>query len=140
MKNIGFVFQDYFLDLNLKAYENVMLPMYANKKINKKDRKRISENLLEKVGLLDRKNHYPNQLSGGEQQRISIARSLANDPDFILADEPTGNLDEKNEKIVFELLKKLANEGKCIIVVSHSKEVTNYADEIINLKNGNIVK
>lgn len=138
MKFIGFVFQDYFLDVNLKSYENVILPMYANKNISKKERKNKAIQLLNKVGMNNRIYHFPNQLSGGEQQRVAIARALANNPNYILADEPTGNLDEENEKIVFELLKKLTLEGKCVIVVSHSKEVLKYSDYIINLKNGRI--
>lgn len=138
MKNIGFIFQDYFLDIHLKAYENVILPMYANLNIPRKDRRKLADKLLKSVDMLDRANHYPKELSGGEQQRIAIARALANDPDYILADEPTGNLDDKNAKIVFTLLKKLTKEGKCVIVVSHSQEVADYADEVINIRNGSI--
>lgn len=140
MNNIGFVFQDYFLDKYLRAYENVMLPMLINKEILKEDRKRIAIELLTSVGLADRVNHFPRELSGGEQQRICLARALANNPDYILADEPTGNLDEDNETKILEMLKKLSQEGKCVIVVSHSNEVKKYADEIINLKGGKMVK
>ncbi len=140
MSNIGFIFQDYNLDYNLTAIDNVMLPMLINPNINKKDRKMIAETLLIKLGLQERINHYPRELSGGEQQRVAIARALANDPDIILADEPTGNLDEKNEELVFQELKKLSSEGKCVIVVTHSNEMAKYADEILLLKDGLLIK
>ena len=137
---IGFIFQDYFLDEYLKAYENVMYPMLVNEKINKKAMKGMAIRLLEKVDLKDRFDHFPKELSGGEKQRVAIARALANNPDIIIADEPTGNLDKTNEKKVFELLKKLSNEGKCIIVVSHSEEVKKYADVLYELDDRNIVE
>jgi len=140
MKEIGFVFQDYYLDEYMSAKENIMLPMLINKNIEKQSREYLADQLLNKVNLADRANHLPKELSGGEQQRVCIARALANNPTIILADEPTGNLDEKNEKIIFEYLKKLSKEGKCIIVVSHSEEVKKYADKIINLKEGKLVK
>jgi len=130
---IGFIFQDYFLDEYLKAYENVMYPMLINENINKSDMKNLAEKLLAKVNLSDRDEHYPKELSGGEKQRVAIARALANNPDVIIADEPTGNLDKTNEKKVFELLKSLSKEGKCIIVVSHSDVVKNYADKLYEL-------
>lgn len=100
-EKIGFVFQDYFLDPYLKAYENVMVPMVVNKKIQG-DKKELALSILDSVGLLNRTNHFPKELSGGEQQRVAIARAMVNDPKYILADEPTGNLDRKNEKIIFE--------------------------------------
>lgn len=137
---IGFIFQDYFLDEYLKAYENVMYPMLVNEKINKKAMKGMAIRLLEKVDLKDRFDHFPKELSGGEKQRVAIARALANNPDIIIADEPTGNLDKTNEKKIFELLKKLSNEGKCIIVVSHSEEVKKYADILYELDDRNIVE
>lgn len=139
MENIGFIFQDYYLDENLRAYENVMLPMLINKKIDKSDRKTKAIDLLKNIGLGDRVNHYPKELSGGEQQRVCIARALANNPDYLLGDEPTGNLDEENEIKILETLKKLSLNGKCVIVVSHSNEVRNYADEVLFIKNGKLV-
>ncbi len=138
MKYIGFVFQDFYLDEHLKAYENVMLPMLINKNIKKSERKEKAIKLLTELGLSERINHYPREMSGGEQQRVAIARSLANDPKIILADEPTGNLDETNEKLVFETLKKLAQNGKCVIVVTHSEEIKNYADEILKINKGKL--
>ena len=140
MKNIGFVFQDYYLDIDLKAIDNVILPMIINRNITKSDRKKKAKELLEFVGLGDRMNHYPRELSGGEQQRVAIARCLANDPSIILCDEPTGNLDEANETIIFKMLKDLSKKGKCVVVVSHSNEIKKYADEVISLKGGKLVK
>lgn len=138
MNKIGFIFQDFYLDEHMTALENVMLPMIINKNIKKNDRKSIALDLLKKVDMLERANHLPKELSGGEQQRVAIARALANNPDIILADEPTGNLDEKNEKIIFEELKKLSKNGKCVIVVSHSKEVKEYADVVMNIQKGEL--
>ena len=88
--------------------------------------------------IIDKENYFPSELSGGEQQRIAIARALANNPEIILADEPTGNLDKENESIIFSLLKKLSLKGKCVIVVSHSDSIKKYADEIIQINNGMI--
>ena len=133
---IGFVFQNYYLNNNLRAYENVMLPMLINEKYKNIDIKKRAIDLLVKVGLKERINHYPKQMSGGEQQRVAIARALANDPSIILADEPTGNLDEENEKFILEILKEKANEGKCVIIVSHNPIVKNYADVVINMSRG----
>jgi len=138
-KYIGFIFQDFNLDEYLKAYENVIFPMLINKDISKSEREVKACNLLNYLDLGDRINHYPRELSGGECQRVAIARSLANNPEIILADEPTGNLDEENEQKVFSILKKLSKEGKCVIVVSHSNEVKKYADIIYRLEKGSII-
>lgn len=138
MKKIGFIFQDFYLDNNMTAVENIILPMLINKTIEKKSRKSLALHLLEKVKLIDRANHFPHELSEGEQQRVCIARALANDPSIILADEPTGNLDESNEKMIFAYLKEMSNDGKCVIVVSHSEEVKKYADVVIKLNNGEL--
>lgn len=136
---IGFVFQDYYLNNTMKAYENVMLPMLINKKYKNKNITKMAEMLLCEVGLEDRIKHYPKQLSGGEQQRVAIARAIANNPDIILADEPTGNLDEANEKYILTILKKMANRGKCVIIVSHNPLIKEYADIVINMKKGNFM-
>lgn len=133
LKNIGFVFQDFFLDEYLTSLENVMLPMIINPNIKKEDKRIRAISLLEKLGLKERLEHYPKELSGGEKQRVALARALANNPDYILADEPTGNLDEENELKIFEEFKKLSQEGKCIIVVSHSKTIEKFADEILKI-------
>lgn len=134
----GFVFQDFYLDEYLKAYENVMFPMIINKNIPKKERKEKAYKLLNDLGLNDRLNHFPKELSGGERQRVAIARSLANNPKVILADEPTGDLDADNEEKIFSILKDLSSQGKCVIVVSHSEKVKEYADEIYYIDYGKI--
>lgn len=136
MKHIGFIFQEYNLNPYLKAYENVIVTMLINKKIKPQNRLSKAENLLSDVGLFERKDHFPKELSGGEQQRVAIARALANNPDIIIADEPTGNLDKKNEKIIFKILKQMAESGKCVIVVSHSDEISSYADVNLLLEDG----
>ena len=136
MKNIGFVFQSFLLNKYMTVEENVLEPLLINKKYSKEDRKRRVEKLIEEVGLSERKKHFPRELSGGEEQRVAIARALANDPKIILADEPTGNLDKKNEIKIFEIIKKLSKEGKCIVVVSHSSIIKEYADVIFNLEEG----
>lgn len=137
-KGIGFIFQNYCLDPNLKSFENVMLPMYINEEIKKEQRKDYAIKLLEYVNLKDRMNHFPRELSGGEQQRVAIARALANNPKVIIADEPTGNLDEYNEEIIFGILKKLAEAGRCVIVVSHNDNILKYADDVLYMKNGKL--
>lgn len=138
MSNIGFVFQEFLLDPNLKAYENVMMPLYINKDVAVSERKTKVFEMLKKLSLEDRFEHFPNELSGGEQQRVAIARALINNPTLILADEPTGNLDEKNQSDIFELLKKLSREDKCVIVVSHTSEIKKYADVIYKLEDGKL--
>ncbi len=137
-KKIGFVFQSFYLNPKLTAIENVMLPMYINKDIESKNRRKKALKLLTNFGLENRINHYPKELSGGEQQRIAIARALANDPDFILADEPTGNLDVKNEEIVYNTLRELANDGKAVIVVSHNESIKKYADKVLYMESGKL--
>ena len=139
-KEIGFIFQEFLLDKYLKAYENVIFPMLVNKDILPKERKKRALELLNMLGLEDRVNHFPKELSGGEQQRVAIARALANNPNIILADEPTGDLDEENEAKIFNILKELSKKGKCVIVVSHSNEVKKYADIVYKLKDGKITE
>lgn len=138
MNNIGFVFQDFNLDPYLNALETVMMPLYLNKKIKKEDREKISKDILTKLNLENRLEHFPNELSGGEAQRVAIARALVNNPNIILADEPTGNLDEELETEIFKILKSLTKENKCVIVVSHSSKIKEYADVVYTLKDGKI--
>ena len=139
-KKIGFVFQSFYLNPLLKAFENVMLPLNINCKLSEKEKKKTAVEKLKYFGLTDRINHFPFELSGGEQQRVAIARALINDPDIILADEPTGSLDSKNTKMILDLLRKMADEGKCVIVVSHSDNIKQYADEILYIENNKLSK
>ena len=131
-KYIGFVYQFYNLIPALTVKENILLPaLFDGRKISDKK----LEELVKKLGLINKMDAYPNDLSGGQQQRVAIGRALINHPKIILADEPTGNLDEENEKIIFEKLKKLSKDGKCVIVVSHSNNAKKYADVIFELCN-----
>jgi len=137
-KKIGFIFQQFNLVPNLTVRENVMLPMLFQE-TEKEERERKAEELLELVGLGNRADHYPNQISGGEQQRVAIARALANDPKIILADEPTGNLDTKTGHKIMEFLTKLNEEGKTIIIVTHDPEIAKeYARIIYFMRDGKI--
>jgi len=139
-KTIGFVFQLYNLIPYLSAIENVEMPMMVSS-ISKDERRKRAKWLLEQLGLGDKIWKRPTELSGGEQQRVAIARALANNPKIILADEPTGNLDTSNSKIVVSLLKKINREmGVTIIVVTHNMEVAYETDRIIYLRDGVIVK
>ena len=137
-KEIGFVFQSFYLNPLMKAYENVMLPMYLDKSLTKEARIKKAYELLELVGLRKRANHFPKELSGGEQQRVAISRSLANDPHIILADEPTGNLDPENTLKILDILKGLSKKGKCVIIVSHDEVVKKYADIVLRIENNSI--
>lgn len=137
--NIGFIFQNYNLISSLTAEENILFPMQLAGVELELQNKRVNE-LLEKVKLSERREHLPFQLSSGEQQRIGIARALANDPPIILADEPTANLDKKSIEIIAELFKELNKEGKTIIVVTHDQRFLNYAYRIITIDDGKIIQ
>ncbi|MEK6894827.1 MAG: ABC transporter ATP-binding protein [Nanoarchaeota archaeon] len=139
-KKIGFIFQSFNLIPNLTAKENVMLPMLFQK-VPLEEREARGRQLLRLVELDTRMDHYPNQLSGGQQQRVAIARALANDPEIILADEPTGNLDTRTGEHVMDMLTKLNNQGKTIILITHSPEVAmDHAKIIYWLKDGKVEK
>jgi len=135
---IGFVFQSYNLIPQLTVLENIEVPLYYQKRLTTKDRLRAHE-LAEMVGLADRLKHRPTQLSGGQQQRVAIARSLINDPYFILADEPTGNLDSVTTEEILTLLGGLNEEGKTIIMVTHEPDVGQRAKRITRLKDGMVL-
>lgn len=137
-EKIGFIFQTFNLYPSLTARENVELPMTIMERNSGMRRDRSIE-LLRKVGLGERVDHLPTELSGGERQRVSIARSLANDPEIILADEPTGNLDSKMGVEIMKIFKKLHEEGKTIIMVTHEKSISDFSDRIIHVKDGNII-
>jgi putative ABC transport system ATP-binding protein len=134
---IGFVFQSYNLIQQLTVLENIEVPLFYLGQVTWKSRKRCVE-LAAMVGLADRLSHRPTQLSGGQQQRVAIARSLVNDPYFILADEPTGNLDSVTTEEILQLLDRLNEEGRTIILVTHESNVGNRARRVIWLKDGNI--
>ena len=136
-KFIGFVFQDFYLLSDVTAWYNVALPMIYNR-VPPRTRKERAINLLEEVGLADRINHLPNQLSGGERQRVTIARALSNNPEIILADEPTGNLDSVTGEGVMQIFYKLHEEGKTVIIVTHEHYVADQAERKIHLKDGMI--
>ena len=133
---IGLIFQQFHLVNYLTAVENVMLAQYYHSIPDEKE----ALEALERVGLADRAKHLPSQLSGGEQQRVCVARALINHPEIILADEPTGNLDDANEEIVVELFRKLHEEGTTLIVVTHDPEVAETAQRMVVLRNGKISK
>jgi putative ABC transport system ATP-binding protein len=133
---IGFIFQSFYLLPHLNAIENVMLPMYLDKSLSFEQMEDKAKALLIDLGLFERLNHYPLELSAGEQQRVAIARAMANSPKIIIADEPTGNLDEENEKYVFGMLRKMTLDGKTVIVVSHNKDILNYSDINLTIKEG----
>jgi len=138
-KRIGFVFQQFNLMHNLSALENVMLPMVFQR-MPEASRIERGKLLLTSLGLEKRFYHRPNELSGGERQRIAIARSLANDPEIIVADEPTGNLDSATGKKIMDVLKKLNKENKkTLVVVTHDPEIASHAEKTVHIKDGEIV-
>ncbi len=138
-RKIGFVFQQFNLLPNLNALENVMLPMIFQKVV-KEERIERAKKLLKAVGLEKRIDHKPAELSGGEQQRIAIARSLSNDPEIVIADEPTGNLDSSTGKMIMEILSDFhKNEKKTIVVVTHDSNIAEYSEQIVNIRDGEIV-
>ncbi|MFJ7936352.1 ABC transporter ATP-binding protein [Sporosarcina sp. NPDC096371] len=137
--NIGFVFQQFHLLPTLTALENVLIPLF-NRTIHFDKKERAIE-LLNLVGLADKLNSFPSQLSGGQQQRVAIARALIAQPDWILADEPTGNLDTETGNIIFELLQQLNREKKCgVIFVTHDPLLAEKASRVIEMKDGSIKK
>ncbi|AJD02218.1 ABC transporter ATP-binding protein [Campylobacter lari] len=131
-EKIGLIFQQFHLIPYLNALENVMLAQFYHSSIEQKD----AIMAIEKVGLSHRLTHLPSQLSGGEQQRLCIARALVNDPEILLADEPTGNLDEANEKNILELFCKLKQDGKTIVLITHNPDLATFADRTIILSHG----
>src|SRR5436190_11637906 len=135
-EKVGFIFQQFHLIPYLTAVENVMLAQYFHSMTDEQE----AREALERVGLKGRADHLPAQLSGGEQQRVCIARALSNDPKIVLADEPTGNLDAANEQIVLHLLADLHTQGRTILMVTHGENVGRCADRRINLEHGRIVE
>lgn len=138
-KRVGFVFQTFNLLPRFSALKNVELPtVYSG--IPSKERERKAKEMLEIVGLSDRASHRPNELSGGEQQKVAIARALVNDPAIILADEPTGNLDSKSGEEIIAIFEKLNEKGRTILIVTHERDIALHAKRLIHLKDGVIIK
>ena len=136
-KNISIVYQFNNLISDLRAIDNVILPLLINN-LNKNESFKKAENLLNKLGLKERLNHYPHELSGGEQQRVAIARALINEPELILADEPTGNLDSKTANEVFEILLSLKSKERLIIFATHNRELSDKADIQLAIQDSNV--
>jgi putative ABC transport system ATP-binding protein len=137
---IGFIFQTFNLLPRLSALENVKMPLMYKDNTQEKSRKALALEKLKQVGLEDRVEHRPNQLSGGQQQKVAIARALINKPDLILADEPTGNLDSKSGKEIMDIITRLHKKKNTIILVSHDLKLAKMAQRIIHIKDGQIIK
>ena len=139
-QKLGFVFQSYNLLPRVSALDNVMLPMLYDNRNNTSEEEQRSRALkaLEQVGLAERVNHQPHELSGGQCQRVAIARALVNEPVLILADEPTGNLDTKSSIEIMNILSKLHDEGKTIVMVTHENDIASYAQRIIHFRDGRV--
>ncbi|MCA1926904.1 MAG: ABC transporter ATP-binding protein [Calditerrivibrio sp.] len=135
---VGFIFQSFYLIPYSSVLENVLLPIYYSGK-DLKQHTELAKNLLGQLGLYDKRNNKPNQLSGGQQQRVAIARALINEPEIILADEPTGQLDSETARDIMEYLTKLNQSGKTILLVTHDHATASYAKKIIKIADGEIV-
>lgn len=139
-KNIGIIFQFFNLIPTLTVWQNLILPLELNGKQSTSDFE-VARSLLAEVGLLDRRDTYPDRLSGGEQQRVALARALVHDPRLVLADEPTGNLDDETGKTVMQMLDRLTRKaGKNLVLVTHSPEAAAFADQIYDLRDGLLVR
>src|SRR3989338_3779803 len=139
-EKIGFVFQSFHLIPSMSALDNVLLPMSFKKTFVGNEEKKRAEKLLDLVGLKKRKDHRPAQLSGGERQRVAIARALANEPEILLADQPTGNLDSQSGKEIIDLLVNLNKEGTTLVLITHDQNIAKYAEKIVRIKDGKIEK
>lgn len=138
--HLGFVFQDYHLVPNLSAQENVSLPLLLKNEMSRRERDKLSGELLDSVGLSHRYTHFPSSLSGGEKQRVAIARALSNQPKIILADEPTGNVDTETEMKIIEIFQVLKKQGVGMLIVTHNEIFKQYADHLYTLKQGELEK
>lgn len=139
-EKIGFIFQSFYLNKNLNALDNVILPLFIKNNLNLNEKYLKAKKILKSLDMESKYNNFPDELSGGEQQRVAIARALINNPDIILADEPTGSLDINSEKEILNILQELRNNDKCVIVVTHSNEVLKYADIILKISNGELIE
>lgn len=138
-QHIGFIFQSFNLIDELTVEQNIELPLYYHK-VPKEERKRLVDKVLQRVDIAHRRKHLPAKLSGGQQQRVAIARAIVTQPDLILADEPTGNLDSKNSEQVMELLQELNQEGSTIVMVTHAPEHVCYGTRVLELLDGKVLK
>jgi putative ABC transport system ATP-binding protein len=138
-QSVGFVFQNFNLLSYLTLMENVMLPL-ATLKVKKKEKQMMAYNALERVGLGAKVKRLPGQISGGEQERVAIARAIVNKPPILLADEPTGNLDTKTGKLIMEFLRSLNEEGITIVMVTHSMEYSHFARRVLHMSDGMLVQ
>ncbi|MBI5778315.1 MAG: ABC transporter ATP-binding protein [Planctomycetes bacterium] len=138
-KKIGFVFQNFNLLARTSALENVELPLFYGSSLTGKERHRRAKAILEQLGLGDRIRHYSSQLSGGQQQRVAIARALVNQPKFLLADEPTGNLDSKSSKEIMEIVRTLNEQGLTIVMITHEPDIAEFARKRFQMKDGVII-
>ncbi len=137
LKKIGFIFQQFNLLSRATALSNVLMPT-SYSSVSKKIAQKRANDLLKKVGLSDRQKHKPSELSGGEMQRVAIARALINDPEIVLADEPTGNLDSKSGQEIMKILLNLNKEGKTIVIITHDQKIADYAQKTIHILDGKI--
>lgn len=139
LSDLGYVFQDYALIPELTAVENVMIPLLM-KGLSKNEARKVSKKMLERIGLSHRIDNKPSQLSGGEQQRVSIARATAHNPKILFADEPTANLDTASGNSIIELFREIHKNGQTIVMVTHEEEYAKYCDRVIYLEDGEITK
>jgi putative ABC transport system ATP-binding protein len=135
-KKIGFVFQNFNLLSRTSALENVELPLFYGSSLTTKERHKRAKEILEQMGLGDRTRHYSSQLSGGQQQRVAIARALVNQPKFLLADEPTGNLDSKSSVEIMDIVRKLNGQGLTIVMITHEPDIAGFAKKKFQMKDG----
>ncbi|MFH0888603.1 MAG: ABC transporter ATP-binding protein [Planctomycetota bacterium] len=138
-KKIGFVFQNFNLLSRTSALENVELPLFYGSSLTSKERHQRAKEILEQMGLGDRTKHYSSQLSGGQQQRVAIARALVNQPKFLLADEPTGNLDSKSSVEIMEIVRKLNEQGLTIVMITHEPDIATFAKKKFQMRDGLII-
>lgn len=139
-RHVGFIFQAFNLVADLTILDNILLPLRYSRFIDKREHHARAMHYLQRVGLATRIKDFPHQLSGGEQQRVAIARAMATDPSIILADEPTGNLDSRHAREVMELLKDFNHEGATIVLVTHDRSLTSYANHCVRMKDGRILE
>lgn len=138
--NIGFIFQNFFLENAFTSLENIYIPLFLNEKLNESERKQRAVELLTLMGLEEKQYNLPTQLSGGECQRVAIARALANNPQYLIADEPTGNLDSKNGEKIISILRQQIEHGRTVILVTHNKSYIQKNDVVFEISDGKVIR